>query len=461
MTPPTETRSYYIESYGCQMNLYDADIIASILERSGYRLSGTLQEADVILVNTCSVREHAERRAMGRIRELAGLKRKRPGVRLAVCGCMAQRMGEEILGLIPGIDLVVGTDNYKNLPKLLAQADSLRVVETSVCAQESYSHIIPKYRGGVSAFVAVMRGCDNRCTYCVVPTLRGPARSRSLKQILQEVRGLVVEGCREVTFLGQNVNAYKDRHHSLPDLLRNTDQLSGLYRIRFVTSHPRDMDQEILLAMADCKHVCEHLHLPLQSGSDKILRAMRRGYTAEEYRSLVRRAREILPGVSITTDLMAGFPGESEKDFRETLQLMRDLEFDDAFTFAYSHRPGTAASEKKDQVPLDVRQGRLERLISLQREITHRLNQGLVGQTEEVLVERRSKRNIQELTGKTRTNKVVNFPGGQELIGTLVQVRVKRAQSGTAWGQRASWNNIEATRRAEVKRNTISLTSRK
>jgi len=461
MTQATEIKSYYIESYGCQMNLYDADIMASILERSGYRPSRALEEADVILVNTCSVREHAEQRAMGRIRELAGLKRNRPGARLAVCGCMAQRMGQEILGLIPGIDLVVGTDSYKNLPKLLAQADGLRTVETSVCAQQSYSQIIPRYRGGVSAFVAVMRGCDNRCTYCVVPALRGPARSRPLKQILQEVKGFVVKGCREVTFLGQNVNAYRDGHRGLQDLLRKADQLSGLYRIRFITSHPRDMDQEILLAMADCQNVCEHLHLPLQSGSDKILRAMRRGYTAEEYRSLVQRAREILPGVSITTDLIAGFPGESEKDFRETLRLMRDVEFDDAFTFAYSHRPGTAAGEKKNQVPLGVRQGRLERLISLQREITHKLNQGLVGHTEEVLVESRSKRNIQELTGRTRTNKVVNFPGGQELIGTLVKVRVKRAQSGTAWGQQASGNKFEATRRAEVKRNTISLPSRK
>lgn len=438
MTHLSKTGSYYIESYGCQMNLYDADLMASILERAGYQPASGLGEADVILVNTCSVREHAERRAIGRIRELGALKRKRSEVRLVVCGCMAQRMGEKMLQMIPGVDLVVGTDGYRNLPKLLGRSEGFRIAETSVCAQEVYSQVVPRYRGGLTAFVAVMRGCDNRCAYCIVPQLRGPARSRPMDEILKEVAGLVDKGCRQVTFLGQNVNLYRDGLNGLPDLLRRANKQAGLYRIRFITSHPRDMNEEILMAMAEADKACEHLHLPLQSGSNRVLRAMRRGYTAEKYRSLVRRARELLPGLSITTDLIAGFPGETEMDFRETIQLMRDLEFDDAFTFGYSPRPGTEAADMVDQVPSDVRHRRLEKLIALQREITERVNQRLIGRTVEVLVGGRSKRKVQELMGRTRTHKVVIFAGGPELVGSLVQVRVKKARGEAAWGERVS-----------------------
>lgn len=259
-----------------------------------------------------------------------------------------------------------------------------------------------------------------------------------MDEILKEVAGLVDKGCRQVTFLGQNVNLYRDGLNGLPDLLRRANKQAGLYRIRFITSHPRDMNEEILMAMAEADKACEHLHLPLQSGSNRVLRAMRRGYTAEKYRSLVRRARELLPGLSITTDLIAGFPGETEMDFRETIQLMRDLEFDDAFTFGYSPRPGTEAADMVDQVPSDVRHRRLEKLIALQREITERVNQRLIGRTVEVLVGGRSKRKVQELMGRTRTHKVVIFAGGPELVGSLVQVRVKKARGEAAWGERVS-----------------------
>jgi tRNA-2-methylthio-N6-dimethylallyladenosine synthase len=438
MIQGAKRKTYYIESYGCQMNLYDSDLMASILGEAGYRPADGLEESEVIIVNTCSVREHAEKRALGRIRELGGLKNEFPQARLVVCGCMAQRLGEEILRLVPGVDLVVGTDSYRKLPELLSRSQELRGVEISTCTAEMYSQVTPHYKGGISAFVSVMRGCDNCCSYCIVPQLRGPARSRPMEEIIQEIFGLVDKGCRQVILLGQNVNLYDDGQGDFADLLRRVNEVQGLYRIRFVTSHPRDMDEAILLAMAESDKVCEHLHLPLQSGSDKILRAMRRGYTAAEYRSLVRRARDMMSGMSLSTDLIAGFPGEREEDFRETIRLMRELVFDDAFTFGYSPRPGTEAVRVPNQVAPEVRHHRLERLIVLQRDITNRLNQKLIGRTVEVLAEASSKRNTEELIGRTRTNKAVIFPGGPELIGTLVNVRVQKARGGTAWGEMIS-----------------------
>ena len=438
MTQLAQSKTYYIESYGCQMNLYDADLMASILEKAGYQPADEQDGADVILVNTCSVREHAERRALGRIRELGGLKKERSETRLVVCGCMAQRLGAKVLRLIPGVDLVVGTDAYRRLPQLLDRSEKLRMVEISSCAAEIYSHVTPRYRGRASALVSVMRGCDSRCSYCIVPQLRGPARSRPVDEIILEIMRLANRGCREITLLGQNVNLYNDGSHDFADLLRRVNGVTGLYRIRFLTSHPRNMDERILLAMAESDKVCEHLHLPLQSGSDKILRAMRRGYTAMDYQLLVRRARDLMPNLSVSTDLIAGFPGETEEDFQETTRLMRDLEFDDAFTFGYSPRPETEAAKMRSQVAPEVRHERLKRLIALQREITHRLNQRLIGRIVEVLVEGPSRRDAREYMGRTRAHKVVVFPGGPELIGNLVQVEVKRARSGTAWGERIS-----------------------
>jgi tRNA-2-methylthio-N6-dimethylallyladenosine synthase len=267
-----------------------------------------------------------------------------------------------------------------------------------------------------------------------------------MEEIIQEIVGLVNTGYRQVTLLGQNVNLYRHEQGDFSDLLRRVDEISGLYRIRFVTSHPRDMDEAILLAMAESDKVCEHLHLPLQSGSDKILRAMRRGYTAGEYRSLVRQARDLMPGMSLTTDLIAGFPGETEEDFGETIRLMGELNFDDAFTFAYSPRPGTEATKMPSQVPSEVRHQRLERLITLQRKITHRLNQRLIGRTVQVLAEGPSKRNARELLGRTRTHKAVIFPGDPKLLGTLVDVQVKRARGGTAWGKRVLRTERSQTR---------------
>ncbi len=451
--------TYYIEVYGCQMNFYDADLLANILDGAGYRPAPVVQEADVILVNTCSVREHAEHRAMGRIRELAGMKKEHPKVRLVVCGCMAQRMGSEMLRQIPGIDVVLGTDGYRDLPELLRRSETARIVETSVCAQEIYSQLVPRYDGEICAFVGVMRGCDNRCSYCIVPQLRGRARSRPLEDIVREVSGLVDRGCRQVTFLGQNVNLFGDGQNRFADLLRKTNEISHLWRIRFISSHPRDMDEGILVAMAESAKVCEHLHLPIQSGSNKILRAMRRGYTTQEYRSIVLRARELMPGLSITTDLIAGFPGETNGDFQETIKLMRELEFDDAFTFQYSPRPGTEAAKMSDQVPLDEQHRRLEQLIALQLEITKKINSRQVGRTIEILVERQSRRKTKELMGRTRNHKVVIFPGDVKLVGRLVHVKVKSVRGKTAWGEIIPDDQEGIDRRAAYRRRICSSTS--
>jgi len=430
-------KSYAVEAYGCQMNFYDAELIAGILEREGYRPAAELSKADLMVVNTCSVRDHAESRALGRIRELAGLRKQRPGSRLVVCGCMAQRMGAELLDRIPGIDLVVGTGEYRQLPDLLRRIEKGRAVSTSETL-EMYTDIRPRTASGLSAFVSVMRGCDNRCSYCIVPQLRGPARSRPLDDILAEVRTLTGRGFREINFLGQNVNAYRDGSHRFADLLRRADGVDRLWRIRFTTSHPRDMSEAILTTMAESDSVCEHLHLPLQSGSDRILKAMRRGYTSGKYRALVDRARKLIPGLSITTDLIVGFPGETDEDFRRTLELLGAVQFDNAFTFGYSPRPGTDAVNFSEQVPEPVRQERLEKIIEYQHAITQRISRRMAGQTVEVLVEGPSRRNAAELMGRTRTNKVVVFTGDAGLSGQLASVYVHTVRGVTARGELAA-----------------------
>jgi tRNA-2-methylthio-N6-dimethylallyladenosine synthase len=432
-----DQKTYAVEAYGCQMNIYDGGLIAAILERAGYRPADEMARADLMVVNTCSVRDHAEQRALGRIRELAGLRKHRPGTRLVICGCMAQRMGTELLDCIPGIDLVAGTGQYRRLPELLRRIERGRAADVAE-SRELYSDIRPRTVPELSAFVSVMRGCDNRCAYCIVPRLRGPARSRSMNEILDEVRSLTGKGVRQITLLGQNVNAYRDGAGRFADLLRRADRVENLWRIRFTTSHPRDMSDDILAAMAECGSVCEHLHLPLQSGSDRILKAMRRGYTAAQYHSVVERARELIPGLSITTDLIAGFPGETEDDFQRTLEMMQAVEFDAAFTFQYSPRPGTDAVGFSGQVPDEVRHERLERLIDHQLEITRQINQRMVGQTVEVLVEGPSKRDEAELMGRTRTNKGVIFAGDARLAGRLVAVHVRTVRTATARGELAA-----------------------
>lgn len=428
-------RRFYIETYGCQMNKYDSELMAGILAEAGYLVTDDLESADVILVNTCAVREHAEQRVFGRLGELKRYKLQNPDVRLGVCGCMAQRLGKKITEKARHVDLVVGPDAYRSLSSLLENPDGRPLVETACSPEEAYSGVVPVRRDGLKAWVAIIRGCNNFCSYCIVPYVRGPARSRPYKDILEEISAMAAKGYKEVTLLGQNVNAYRDGPIGFGRLLRMADEVEGLERVRFTTSHPRDMSPEIFGVIATGHKLCEHLHLPVQSGSTRMLKAMNRGYAREDYLRLVEMARAKIPGVSITTDLIVGFPGESGDDFAETVNLMEEVRFDSAFTFKYSPRPGTRAAAMADDVPEPVKLERLETLIGLQREITDRKNKGLIGKTVEVLVEGESRKGNGQLTGRTRTDKTVVFANGGVSIGSLVEVEITDAKGWTLFGR--------------------------
>lgn len=406
----------YIETYGCQMNEYDSDMIRSILVASGHELTHEPSEADVVLVNTCSVRERAERRVLGRLHHLRGMMRD--GAALGVTGCMAQRLGDRLLRVMPALNLVVGTDRYASLPEAIERARSgARVVETGAAPEQSYEDRPPPLTATLCDFVAIMRGCENYCSYCVVPSVRGPERSRPMDGIVREIERLAALGTRDITLLGQNVNSYRDREAGFAELLRRVDAIKDIQRVRFATSHPKDLTDDLIETVAGLPKVCEHVHLPVQSGSDRVLRAMNRSYTRERYADLARRIRERIPGVSITTDIIVGFPGESQQDFAETLSLMRDVGFDSAFMFHYSQRDGTAAAGLHDDVPGDEKIARLGEVIELQKQISLQRNESLLGKTVEVLVEGPSQRDPSRLFGRTRCGRTVIASGPQRLKG--------------------------------------------
>jgi tRNA-2-methylthio-N6-dimethylallyladenosine synthase len=427
---------YYVETYGCQMNVYDTGKLGELLRENSYSRTQRPEEANVILVNTCSVREHAERRALARIAELALVSRSTNAV-LAVCGCMAQRLGSELLG-IRGVDLVLGPDSYSGLLSSLARSetDRTRAVDTSRDAgfqfKASRSHGASELR----AFVSIMKGCSNRCSFCIVPAVRGPAVSRPRQDVLAELRGLVKRGARDVTLIGQNVNAYRDADVDFAALLAAASEAAEETRIRFTTSHPRDMSLPALQVMGERENICEHIHLPLQSGSDRVLRGMRRGYTKERYLEIVRDARSLIPEVSITTDVIVGFPGESREDFEQTCRLIDECGFDSAFMFKYSPRPGTEAASMVDDVPKAEKEGRLSELISLQQRVSSRKSSALVGRTMEVLVEgRKHKGENLFLSGRTRCNRIILFEGPAELLGRFSVVKVLSAKGVSLFGE--------------------------
>lgn len=427
---------FYIETYGCQMNEYDSRMIASILEEAGHAAARGLDDADVIIVNTCSVRERAERRVLGRLRHLRGLART--GTILGVVGCVAQRMRGELMRSVDGLDFVVGTDRYDRLPAVLDAAEvRSRTVAAEPDATQSYDGRPPAGAASLLEFVSVMRGCDNYCSYCIVPYVRGRERSRPIAGVVEEVTRLVGLGTREVTLIGQNVNSYRDGSERFDDLLRSVARVPGLLRIRFATSHPKDLSDDLITAVSELDRVCEHVHLPVQSGSDAVLSAMNRSYSRSQYLDLVGRIRDGIPGVSLTTDVIVGFPGESDAMFQETVSLMEEIRFDSAFMFRYSVREGTAAAALEDDVPEDVKISRLEHVISLQQEVTQGINEELVGATLEVLVEGASEKNADLLFGRTRTAKAVVFPGGPELTGRPVDVRIRSASAWTLHGDGA------------------------
>ena len=392
----------YIETYGCQMNVADSELMFGVLARAGYERVEAPDEADVMLVNTCAVRDNAEQRVIGRVGELQ--RHKRPGDILGVMGCMAQRLGPVLLERSAKVDLVVGPDGYRNLPALLAQAGAgERLHDTELRSWEHYEDVPPVREPGATQFVTVQRGCDYRCTFCIVPTTRGPERSRMLEDVVREVRDLAAQGTTEVTLLGQTVNSWTDGTHEFGGLLRAVGAVDGIRRVRFTSPYPTDFTDQVIAAMAEVPSVCEHVHLPAQSGSDSCLKRMLRRYRRAEYLDVVARLRAAIPGITFSTDLIVGFPGETEAEFQDTLSLVADAGFDEAYTFKYSPRDGTPAVRMPGHLDDAIASERLDRLVTTMRDQTRRRNIGRVGEVHEVLVERTAKRGDM-LLGRTRTN---------------------------------------------------------
>jgi len=422
----------YIETYGCQMNVSDSELMLGVLAREGYVRTDDPAGADVMLVNTCAVRDHAEQRVLGRMGELK--RHKRPGDVLGVVGCMAQRLGPTLLERVPQVDLVIGPDGYRSLPELIARArGGERAAEVEFKSWEHYEDVSPVRANSVSAFVTVQRGCDYRCTFCIVPMTRGPERSRKLADVVGEVTRLAESGTTEVTLLGQTVNSYHDGESDFADLLRAVGAAPGIRRVRFTSPYPTDFTPGVLDAMAATPSVCEHVHLPVQSGSSRVLKRMLRRYDRARFLEVVAALRQGIPGIALSTDIIVGFPGETEDEFQETLSLVAEVGFDDAYTFKYSVREGTPAVRLKDHVTDDVQAERLERLIALVRSGARRKNIGLVGSTHEVLVEGRAKRGGL-LQTRTRTNKIALVDGPDEWMGTYRRVRFTGTTGSTFTG---------------------------
>lgn len=437
------SKKIYIETYGCQMNVGDSEVIFSILGKEGYERTESMDEADVILANTCSVRDNAEQRIWGRIEVFHKQKEKRGGVVVGIVGCMAERLKDKLLDTHK-VDLVAGPDSYRTLPALLRGiAPDKPQINVMLSHEETYADIVPVRtdRNGVSAFISIMRGCNNVCSYCVVPYTRGAERSRDPKTIVDEARDVFSKGYKEVTLLGQNVDSYNwnpedGQGCDFPDLLEMVAGISPELRVRFATNHPKDISDKLIDTMAKYANICEHIHLPVQSGSDRLLEKMRRRYTSRWYLDRVARIREVMPGCGITTDVIAGFCSETEEDHRQTLELFRKVGFDYAYMFYYSERPGTlAARHYPDDVPPDVKTRRLNEIIALQNELSLKSNRNDIGKVFRVLVEGPSKKNPEELCGRSGSNKMCVFPGGGHKAGDYVDVEVVSCTSATLIGK--------------------------
>lgn len=436
---------YYIETYGCQMNEHDSEKIAGLLQAVGYQKAEQMQQADLILFNTCCVRDHAEKKVFGNIGALKPLSQQKSGLIVAVCGCMMQQeeVAKKLMQTFPFVKIVFGTNNMNELPSMLYRAVMHRErvfnVQKANISSTAVEDVPMVRKKRPLATVNIMQGCDNFCTYCIVPYVRGREWSRPAGDILMEVRGLVEQGYREVMLLGQNVNSYGKKggetSMDFADLLEQIAASTGISRIRFMTSHPKDISKKLLEKIAGHENICKQLHLPVQSGSSRVLMRMNRGYTREEYLRLVETAREIVPGIALTTDIIVGFPGESEEDYAQTLSLVREVGYDAAFTFVYSPRKGTKAAEFPEQVPEQIKQQRIVGLIELQSELTYESNLRYVGKKELILVEDVSKKDEQSICGRTDSGKMVNFKGPKEKIGSFVPVEILEAKRTTLLGR--------------------------
>ncbi len=436
------SKKLYIETYGCQMNVSDSEVIFSILGGEGYERTESIEDADVILANTCSVRDNAEQRIWGRIDQFNKQKSGREGVVVGIVGCMAERLKDRLLDT-GKVDIVAGPDSYRTLPKLLKDVTpDAPQINVLLSHEETYADIVPVRadRNGVSAYISIMRGCNNVCSYCVVPYTRGAERSRDPYTIVKEAEDVFEKGYKEVTLLGQNVDSYLwksgTEEVNFAELLRRVAAVSPELRVRFATSHPKDISDEVIETMASRENICRHIHLPVQSGSNRILEKMRRRYTREWYLDRVRKIRSVMPDCGITTDVIAGFCSETEEEHQETLTLFREVGFDYAYMFYYSERPGTlAARHYPDDVPLEAKTRRLNEIIGLQNRLSLESNQRDLGKTFKVLVEGPSKKNPEELCGRTGSNKMCVFPGEGHKAGDYVQVRVDSCTSATLIGR--------------------------
>ncbi len=438
-------RSVYLETYGCQMNVSDSEIVAAVLREQGFGLTRDPDAADIVLLNTCAIRENAEQKVRRRLDQLRARKRKdRPDLTLGVLGCMAERLRHRLLEEEKLVDIVVGPDAYRDLPRLLAEAADTgqAAVNVQLSREETYADIAPvRYdSNGVSAFVSIMRGCDNMCSFCVVPFTRGRERSRPVASILEECEQLAELGYREVTVLGQNVNSYRVEDNGtavgFPELLHRISLISPELRIRYSTSHPKDCSDELLHVHAERPNICNYIHLPVQHGNTEVLRRMRRTYTRDEYLDLIERARTIVPDISLSTDIIAGFCGETEAEHRDTLSLMEAVRYDHAFMFMYSERPDTYAARKyEDDVPVDVKKARLQQIIDLQTDVSRENNLSDVGRTFTVLVEGPSRRSEDKLAGRNDANKMVVFDRRDYRPGEYAKVRITDSTSATLLGE--------------------------
>ena len=430
-----QKKQVYVETYGCQMNVADSEVVLSIMCDNGFGITQSPGDADVIFVNTCSVRDNAEQRVRQRISTLKNYKRKNPGVLIGVLGCMAERLRTELIDKGNVVDMVVGPDEYRRLPELVEDAfNGQRGIAVKLSRVENYDDIMPLRTDGITAWISVMRGCDKFCTFCVVPFTRGRERSRKLHSIVEEVERLSERGFKEITLLGQNVNSYHDGEFDFADLIRRTSEVDRTIRFRFMTPHPQDMSEKLIHAIAENENACNSIHLPIQSGSNRILQLMNRTYTVEQYFSLVEKIRVVIPSATLSTDIIAGFPTETESDHKQTLDVIQSIGYDGAFTFKYSPREHTKAWEMNDDVPDEVKADRLNEIIELQQNISFRKNQQLIGSTVEILVERESAKSHDEWMGRTDTNKVTVFPKDNSRIGDLVKITIDRCNSATLFG---------------------------
>ncbi|HZX63068.1 MAG TPA: tRNA (N6-isopentenyl adenosine(37)-C2)-methylthiotransferase MiaB [Bacteroidales bacterium] len=438
-----KNKKFFIETYGCQMNFSDSEIVASILEEGGFGSTKDIRDADMIFINTCSIRDNAEQRVRKRLGYMQSLKKKNPRLVIGMLGCMAERLKTQLLEEEQVLDLIAGPDSYRDLPRLMAEVESGRkAVNTLLSIEETYADISPvRYdSNGISAFISIMRGCENYCAYCVVPYVRGQERSRDAASITQEAEALFHKGFREVTLLGQNVNSYQwtqdEKKTAFAGLLEKVAWVNPLLRIRFATSHPKDLSDELLLTMARWKNICKAIHLPVQSGSTRILDHMNRGYTREQYLERIAAIRNFLPDCAISTDIIAGFCDEKEEDHKETLSLMEQVGFDYAYMFRYSERPDTLAADRyQDNVPAEVKDRRLREIIDLQQKLSYQSNKKDVGKTFEVLIEGFSKRSDEFFSGRNSQNKMVVFPVTSNKPGEYVRVKINRFTSATLIGE--------------------------